>query len=56
MYNLGSELEKTDLKKAYIRGKGCINYLMESVPFMEVEDESRINEIIQGMEDIDDLW
>lgn len=38
-----------DLKKAYLMGKGCINYLMESVPFLEVEDEPRISIIIKGM-------
>jgi hypothetical protein len=37
---LGSELEKTDLKKAYVNGKGCINYMMEHIPFMgkSIED------------------
>lgn len=53
MYNLnfcvsGSELEKTDIKKAYVNGKGCINYMMNSVPFMSVEDEPRIKEIVKG--------
>lgn len=43
-----SELEKTDIKKAYLNGKGCINYMMNSVPFMAVEDEPRIMEIVKG--------
>lgn len=43
---VGSELEKSDIKKAYMNGKGCINYMMEHVPFMSVEDEPRIHEII----------
>lgn len=43
----GSDLEKTDLKKAYNNGKGCINYIMEHVPFMGVEDEERFDEIIR---------
>ncbi|KAG5670447.1 hypothetical protein PVAND_000711 [Polypedilum vanderplanki] len=43
---VGSELEKSDLKKAYISGKGCINYIMEHVPFMGVEDEPRFHEIV----------
>lgn len=42
----GSELERLDIKKAYLRGKGCINYMIDSVPFMEVEDEPRIAVII----------
>lgn len=43
---LGSELEKSDLKKAYMNGKGCINYMMEHIPFMGIEDEERFHEII----------
>lgn len=43
---VGSELEKSDLKKAYLAGKGCINYIMEHVPFMCVEDEPRFHEIV----------
>jgi DnaJ family protein C protein 9 len=43
---VGSELERSDIKKAYVNGKGCINYMMEHVPFMTVEDEPRFNEII----------
>lgn len=43
---VGSELEKSDLKKAYVNGKGCINYIMEHVPFMGVEDEPRFHEIV----------
>ncbi|CRK94665.1 CLUMA_CG008165, isoform A [Clunio marinus] len=43
---VGSELEKSDLKKAYVNGKGCINYMMEHVPFMGIEDEPRFHEIV----------
>ncbi|XP_059621561.1 J domain-containing protein CG6693 [Phlebotomus argentipes] len=39
---VGSDLEKSDIKKAYMNGNGCINYLMSTVPFMAVEDEPRI--------------
>lgn len=46
---VGSEIERGDIKKAYVNGKGCINYLMEHVPFMGVEDEPRIAEIINEM-------
>lgn len=42
-------MEKADLKKAYVNGKGCINYIMEHVPFMTVEDEPRFHEIINQM-------
>ncbi|EDV49549.2 LOW QUALITY PROTEIN: uncharacterized protein Dere_GG17234 [Drosophila erecta] len=44
-----SELERTDVKKAYLGGKGCINHLMNHVPFMKVEDEPRIQKIVQQM-------
>ncbi|XP_022209979.1 J domain-containing protein CG6693 [Drosophila obscura] len=44
-----SELERTDIKKAYLGGKGCINYLMNHVPFMKVEDEPRIKVIVEAM-------
>ncbi|XP_058836859.1 J domain-containing protein CG6693 [Topomyia yanbarensis] len=45
----GSELERGDIKKAYINGKGCINYMMDCVPFMSCEDEPRIMEIVKKM-------
>ncbi|EDW38392.1 GL12034 [Drosophila persimilis] len=44
-----SELERTDIKKAYLGGKGCINYLMNHIPFMKVEDEPRIKKIVEAM-------
>lgn len=43
---VGSDLEKNDLKKAYVNGKGCINFIMSHVPFMSVEDEPRFHEIV----------
>lgn len=39
-------MEKSDIKKAYVNGKGCINYMMEHIPFMGVEDEPRFHEIV----------
>lgn len=44
----GSDTEKRDIKKAYLGGAGCINYMLNSVPFMDVEDEPRIMEIVKG--------
>lgn len=52
---VGSEIERSDIKKAYVNGKGCINYLMEHVPFMAVEDEPRIAEIINSMIKTDEV-
>lgn len=46
---VGSELERTDIKKAYLGGKGCMNYIMNHVPFMKVEDEPRFKEIVASM-------
>ncbi|XP_073837091.1 J domain-containing protein CG6693 [Musca autumnalis] len=48
---VGSDLEKTDIKKAYLNGKGCINYMMNTVPFMKVEDEPRIQEVVRKIID-----
>lgn len=45
----GSDTEKRDIKKAYLGGSGCINYMLNSVPFMAVEDEPRIMEIVKGI-------
>jgi len=44
---VGSDLEKTDLKKAYLNCKGCINQMMNCIPFMCVEDEPRFLEIVK---------
>lgn len=48
VFNSGSETEERDIRKAYEGGKGCINYMMNSVPFMSVEDEPRIMEVVKG--------
>ncbi|XP_053663038.1 J domain-containing protein CG6693 [Anopheles marshallii] len=48
---IGSETERTDIKRAYLGGKGCINFMMQTVPFMTCEDEPRIAEIVQEMID-----
>lgn len=45
----GSEMEERDIRKAYLGGKGCINFMMESVPFMQVEDEPRIIQLVKSM-------
>uniref|UniRef100_A0A2M4AWX7 J domain-containing protein n=2 Tax=Anopheles triannulatus TaxID=58253 RepID=A0A2M4AWX7_9DIPT len=48
---VGSELEKTDIKKAYLNGRGCINYMNQTVPFMSCEDEPRVAKIVQELID-----
>lgn len=46
---VGAELERNDIKKAYLNGKGCINYMLNCVPFMSCEDEPRISTIVREM-------
>lgn len=46
---VGSELERNDIRKAYLGGKGCINHMLNSVPFMNCEDEPRIAVIVTEM-------
>lgn len=46
---IGSEMERNDIKKAYIQGKGCINHMMNCVPFFNVEDEPRVCAIVMEM-------
>lgn len=48
---VGSELERNDMKKAYLLGKGCINRIMNEVPFLNVEDEPRLQKVIREMID-----
>ncbi|XP_055921179.1 J domain-containing protein CG6693 [Eupeodes corollae] len=52
---VGSELERADIKKAYVGGKGCINHIINSVPFIAVEDEPRLKEIVQEMIDAEEV-
>lgn len=42
-----SEQEEIDIKKAYLNGKGCINFLINHVPFMHVDDEARIQAMVR---------
>lgn len=43
----GSDTEKIDIRKAYVNGKGCLNYMMNCIPFMAIEDEPRISVIVK---------
>lgn len=45
----GSELEKQDIKKAYLNNKGCIDRMSDYVQFMNVENEPRIIDIVKDM-------
>jgi DnaJ family protein C protein 9 len=45
---VGSDLEKSDIKRSYLNGKGCINYIHDHVPFLTINDEPRVIEIVKG--------
>lgn len=42
-----SEEEAIDLKKAYVNGKGDMDFILEMVPFTNCDDEPRLKTIIQ---------
>lgn len=44
---IGSEQEEIDVRKAYVNGKGCINFMMNHIPFMAIKDEPRIQEMVR---------
>lgn len=52
---IGSEIEKTDIKKAYLNGKGDKDFMFDTVPFMTVESEPRVAEIVQVMIDSEEV-
>lgn len=46
-----SQEEAADLKKAYINGKGCMDFILEAVPFTNCDEEPRLKKIIQKLID-----
>lgn len=46
-YKNSSE-EALDLKKAYLNGKGDIDFILETVPFTHCDEEPRLRKIIDG--------
>lgn len=48
---IGSETELQDLKRAYIYGKGDMDYIIQVVPFSNCASESRFIEIIRKLVD-----
>lgn len=46
---VNSQLERSDIRKWYMKGKGCINVLVNEVPFLKVEDEPRLQTIVREM-------
>ncbi|XP_031829417.1 dnaJ homolog subfamily C member 9 isoform X2 [Nomia melanderi] len=45
----GSEIEIKDLKRAYMDSEGDMDYIFETVPFTNCDDEPRLHDIIQGL-------
>ncbi|KAL5275768.1 DNAJC9 family protein [Megaselia abdita] len=46
---IGSDIEKKDIKKAYLNHKGCLDKMSDCVQFMDVENEARIIDIVKEM-------
>lgn len=42
----GSILERQDIRREFVSGNGSMTYLFNNIPFMRLEDEMRITEII----------
>jgi DnaJ family protein C protein 9 len=51
----GSEEELSDLKQAYLDGKGDMDFILEAVPFSHTDEEPRLRELIQGLMDKGDV-
>lgn len=45
----GSKAEEVDLIREYVSGKGSLTYLLNTIPFMRVEDEDRIIQILKRL-------
>lgn len=43
-----SSVEAMDLKKAYLNGKGDMDFIYETVPFTNCDEEPRLRKIIEG--------
>lgn len=46
---IGSELEKEDIKKAYLKYRGCLNQMATEVLFMDYTQEPRVKGIINTL-------
>ncbi|XP_063218083.1 dnaJ homolog subfamily C member 9 [Bacillus rossius redtenbacheri] len=47
----GSEEERSDLKRAYLNGKGDMDFIYEAVPFSSTDEEPRLRGILQELID-----
>lgn len=47
----GSHMERNDIIHEFILGNGSITHLLNNIPFMRLEDENRVIEIIKDLID-----
>lgn len=47
----GSNAEKNDLVREFTIGRGSMTHLINNIPFMRIEDQERIMEIIKALMD-----
>lgn len=45
----GSKKEEEEITREFIRGNGSLTHLMNTIPFMRVEDEARIVDIVKQL-------
>lgn len=50
-----SKAEKKDIAREFIIGKGSLTHLLNNIPFMRVEDENRVIEIVKTLMDNDKI-
>uniref|UniRef100_A0A1A9V7X5 J domain-containing protein n=1 Tax=Glossina austeni TaxID=7395 RepID=A0A1A9V7X5_GLOAU len=46
---INSDLERSDIRKAYLSSKGSIDKIINEVPFLKVDDEDRLQTIVREM-------
>lgn len=46
-----SKAEKKDIAREFVTGKGSLTHLLNNIPFMRIEDENRVIEIIKSLID-----
>lgn len=45
----GSQTERNDIIHEFVVGKGSLTHLLNNIPFMRVEDENRIIEVVRDL-------
>lgn len=51
----GTAKEREDVLREVIAGKGSLTHLLNNIPFMRMEDEARIIEIIKDLIDCNEI-